>query len=241
MSPLLSRIRDKARIVLEKLLRSSSPDVKRVGDKDSGWVICVNPPPVVAYCAGVGQAMTFEVELAKMTRQPVLVFDPSPTGIETAEKTEKQNLLFFPIGLAASAGVLQFSVPADPDEGSYSMTQGDLEVVSFECHDLATIMSRNGDSHIDLLKMDIEGFEFDIVNQFLDQNLPVRQLCVEFHRWFRPGETLRTIARLYRNGYRIIYKQYGDFTFVLNESRFAELTRLAALKSDRIAAGPDHA
>ena len=103
------------------------------------------------------------------------------------------------------------------------MTQGDLEVVSFECYDLATIMSRNGDSHIDLLKMDIEGFEFDIVNQFLDQNIPVRQLCVEFHRWFRPGETLWTIARLYRNGYRIIYKQYGDFTFVLNESRFARL------------------
>jgi hypothetical protein len=81
-------------------------------------VIRVNPPPVVAYCAGVGKAMTFEVELAKMTRQPVLVFDPSPTGIKTAEKTEKQNLQFFPIGLAANAGVLQFSVPVDPDEGS---------------------------------------------------------------------------------------------------------------------------
>ena len=234
MTPLLSWARDKARIALEKLLRSSSPDVKRVGDNDSGWVICVNPPPVVAYCAGVGKAMTFEVELAKMTRQPVLVFDPSPTGINTAAKTEKQNLEFFPIGLAANAGVLQFSVPADPEEGSYSMTQGNLEVVSFECHDLATIMSRNGDSHIDLLKMDIEGFEFDIVNQFLDQNIPVRQLCVEFHRWFRPGETLRTIARLYRNGYRIIYKRYGDFTFVLNDSRYARLQQNRIAQQARV-------
>jgi len=106
---------------------------------------------------------------------------------------------------------------------------------------LATIMSRNGDSHIDLLKMDIEGFEFDIVNQFLDQKIPVRQLCVEFHRWFRPGETLRTIARLYLHGYRIIYKRYGDFTFVLNQSRFAELARVAALKTNTIAAGGDPA
>jgi FkbM family methyltransferase len=223
MTPLVSWTRNKARIALEKLLRSSSPDVKRVGDNDSGWVICVNPPPVVAYCAGVGKAMTFEVDLAKMTRQPVLVFDPSPTGINTASKIEMQNLEFFPIGLAANAGVLQFSVPVDPEEGSYSMTQGDLDVVSFECYDLATIMRRNGDSCIDLLKMDIEGFEFDIINQFLDQNIPVRQLCVEFHRWLRPGATLRTMARLYRAGYRIIYKQYGDYTLLLKESRYAKL------------------
>jgi FkbM family methyltransferase len=241
MTPLLGWTRNKARIALEKLLRSSSPDVKRVGDNGSGWVICVNPPPVVAYCAGVGKAMTFEVELAKMTRQPVLLFDPSPTGINTAARTEKPNVHFFPIGLAANAGILQFSVPLDPEEGSYSMIQGDLEVVSFECQDLATIMSRNGDSHIDLLKMDIEGFEFDIVNQFLDQKIPVRQLCVEFHRWFRPGETLRTIARLYRHGYRIIYKQYGDFTFVLNQPRFAELVRAAALKTGNIAGAEHHA
>jgi hypothetical protein len=103
------------------------------------------------------------------------------------------------------------------------MSQGNLETVSLECYDLPTIMSRNGDTRIDLLKMDIEGFEFDIVNQILDQNIPVRQLCVEFHRWLRPGATLKTMARLYRAGYRIIYKQYGDFTFLLNESRYAKL------------------
>ena len=145
------------------------------------------------------------------------------TGINTAAVTDTGNLQFFPIGLAAHAGMLQFSVPVDSNEGSYSVVQEGIDVVSFECYDLSTIMSRNGDSHIDLLKMDIEGFEFDIINQFLDQNIPVRQLCVEFHRWLRPGATLRTMARLYRAGYRIIYKQYGDYTFLLDESRYAKL------------------
>lgn len=170
--------------------------------------------------------MSLELELAKITPQPVLVFDPSPTGIDTVSKiseTDTQNLTFLPVGLAAQTGAVKFSVPVDPDEGSYSVVQDGLDVVSFECLDLPTIMSRNGDSHIDLLKMDIEGFEFDIVNQFLDQNIPVRQLCVEFHRWHRPGQTLKTIARLYRAGYRIIYKRYGDFTFLLMESRYARL------------------
>jgi FkbM family methyltransferase len=225
MASLASWTRNKARVTLEQFLRSSSPQVTRVGDDNSGWVIDISRPPVVAYCAGVGKGMSLELALAKMTSRPVLVFDPSPTGIDTVSKSDTQNLKFFPVGLAAKSGVVQFSVPLDPDEGSYSVVQDGVDVVSFQCHDLATIMEQNGDSYIDLLKMDIEGFEFDIVNQVLDQNIPVRQLCVEFHRWLRPGATLKTIARLYRAGYRIIYKQYGDFTFLLDESRYARLRK----------------
>jgi hypothetical protein len=52
-------------------------------------------------------------------------------------------------------------------------------------------------------------------------------LCVEFHPWLAPGRsfgrTLKTIAKLYRAGYRIIYKQRGDHSFILKESRFREL------------------
>jgi FkbM family methyltransferase len=228
---LVSWARNKARIALEQALRSSSPDVQRVGTEHSGWVISLAPPLNVVYCAGVGKGMSLELELAKLASRPVLVFDPSPTGINTVAESDTQNLKFFPIGLAAHAGQIQFSVPVDPEEGSYSVVQEGIDVVSFECYDLPTIMSRNGDSSIDLLKMDIEGFEFDIVNQILDRNIPVRQLCVEFHRWLRPGATLTTVLRLYRAGYRIIYKQYGDFTFLLKESRYAELARAAALKN----------
>ena len=226
MTSLKSWARNKSRLAVDRFLCSSSPNVRRVGDEHSGWVMNVSPLPVVAYCAGVGKGISFELELAKMTSQPILLFDPSPTGIDTIARIsagDTQNFKFFPVGLAAHTGVIQFSVPVNPDEGSYSVVQNGVNVVSFECYDLPTIMRKNGDSSIDLLKMDIEGFEFDIVNQILDQNIPVRQLCVEFHRWLRPGATLKTIARLYRAGYRIVYKKYGDFTFVLNEARYAKL------------------
>lgn len=215
--------RSKARLAVDGLFCSSSPYIQRVGDKDSGWVMNTNPPPLVCYCAGVGKGMTFEQELAKIARQPVLVFDPSPTGIATVEKSDTTNLQFLRVGVAADTGIVEFSLPIDPSEGSYSVAREGIEKISFECWDLSTIMSWNRDSFIDLLKMDIEGFEYDIVDQFLDERIPIRQLCVEFHPWLRPGRTLKTIAKLYRAGYRIIYKHRGDHTFLLKEAQFNHL------------------
>jgi FkbM family methyltransferase len=223
---LVGWVRSKARVAVDQLFCTSSPDIKRVGDDNSGWVINISPPPQVAYCAGVGHGMTLELELAKMMRKPVLVFDPSPTGMETISKSDLRNMQFFPVGLAAHAGMIRFSVPKEAEEGSYSTVQDGIETVSFECYDLATIMAMKGDSSIDLLKMDIEGFEYDIVNQFLDQQIPVRQLCVEFHPWLARGRTLRTIAKLYKAGYRIIYKHRGDYTFLLKESHYTKLQRV---------------
>ena len=70
---------------------------------------------------------------------------------------------------------------------------------------------------MDLLKMDIEGFEYDIVDGFLEERIPVRQLCVEFHPWLKPGRTVKTIAKLHKAGYRIIHKHRDDHTFVLKD------------------------
>jgi FkbM family methyltransferase len=220
-------LRNKARATVDRLFCSSSPHVCPVGDIDSGgWYINVSEPLRIIYCAGVGLDMSFEVALAKMADEPVLVFDPSPTGIATVEKSDISNIKFFPVGLAAHSGSIKFSLPIDAAEGSYSVVQDGVGTIRFDCYDLGTIMSTNGDSRIDLLKMDIEGFEFDIVNQLLDQRIPVRQLCVEFHSWLRPGQTLKTIARLRRAGYRLIHKKRGDYTFLLKKSRYVELQRL---------------
>jgi hypothetical protein len=136
------------------------------------------------------------------------------------ERANTSNLRFFPVGISAETGTAEFSPPEDSGEGSFSVAREGSEKISFECWSLSSIMNRNGDSAIDLLKMDIEGFEYDIVDGFLNDHIPVRQLCVEFHPWLRPGRTLKTIARLHRAGYRIIHKHRGDHTFLMNESRY---------------------
>jgi len=220
-SKLEAWLRNKARQTVDSLFCSSSPDVRRVGDIDSGWVIHTNPMPKVAYCAGVGKGISFETELAHLSHGTVLVFDPSPTGIDTIAHTDTSNLTFYPVGLAAESSVYEFSVPADAGEGSYSVARDGLPKVSFECWSVERIMQKHGHTSLDLLKMDIEGFEYDVLDRMLEQRIPVRQICVEFHPWLRPGRTFKMIRKLYKAGYRIVHKHRGDHTFVLRSRRFA--------------------
>ncbi len=223
-------LRQKARTTYDSFYCSSSPDIRRLGDEGSGWVINTRHTPTVAYCAGVGQSISFELELAKITPQPVLVFDPSPTGIATIAKTDTHNMNFFPIGLAAETATLEFSVPVNPGEGSYSVPQEGVEKVTFHCYKLSTIMADNGHTFIDLLKMDIEGFEYEIIDQVLSEQIPVRQLCVEFHSWLKPGQTPKTIAKLRKAGYKIIHKHRGDHTFLLEDARYNQLLSASGLR-----------
>jgi len=216
-------LRNKARAAVDGLFCSSHPAVRRIGDEGSGWVIDTRSKLYACYCAGVGKGITFEEGLAQMAGKHVLVFDPSPTATPTIASSALNNIEFFPVGLAAENGTIEFSVPQDPGEGSFSVPRDGLERVSFECWTLRSIMDRNGDSAIDLLKMDIEGFEYDIVDQILTERIPVRQLCVEFHPWLRPGRTWETLRRLHKSGYRLIFKHRGDHTFLMKDDRYNAL------------------
>lgn len=215
--------RAKARTALDGLFCSSSPSVQRIGNEGSGWVIDTRPELRVCYCAGVGKGISFEEGVSKIAGKRVLVFDPSPTATPTIARTDMNNIEFFPVGLAAHEGSMEFSVPQDPDEGSFSVPRDGLDRVQFECWTLRTIMEKNGDSAIDLLKMDIEGFEYDIIEQMLAERIPVRQLCVEFHPWLRRGRKWKTYWHLHKSGYRLIFKHRGDHTFLMNSDRYQAL------------------
>ena len=43
-------------------------------------------------------------------------------------------------------------------------------------------MKENGHSHLDLLKMDIEGAEFEVIDSIIEDQVPINILCIEFHK-----------------------------------------------------------
>ena len=80
-------------------------------------------------------------------------------------------------------------------------------------------MRRLGQRHVDVLKLDVEGSEFEVIPDLIDSGISVDQLLVEIHyhfrsRSFRAG--LALIDLIKRHGMRCIHvsPRGFEFTFV---------------------------
>lgn len=187
------------------------------------WTI--NPaelgPSSTVLCAGAGNDISFEKALIERFGCRVILLDPSPTGKATFGRdliSDPALLSFLPYGLAGEDGTFSFTAPEDPAEGSFSATRrSGNHALDLECKSVPTLMAQLGWKRIDLLKMDIEGFEYGVLES-LDQNkIDVRQICVEFHHGagFRAtrSDTIKAILNLRRSGMTLVHRVHFDHTF----------------------------
>jgi FkbM family methyltransferase len=192
-------------------------------EKECAWNVYPDElgPQSIVYSGGVGTDVTFEHDLVRRFGANVVMFDPSPTGLATMALPENQipNFHFVPVALADHCGHLDLAEPLNPTEGSYFASTGDGPMVKVPCTDLATLMSQHGHHSIDLLKIDIEGEEYAVLDEILAKRLPVRQICVEFHHGILPGitrgQTISFILRLRLRGYRLLDQTGNNHTFYL--------------------------
>jgi FkbM family methyltransferase len=193
-----------------------------LGDQSYGlqWTICPTGlgPESVVYSGGVGEDISFEHELVGQFGCNILLLDPSPTGLKTMERPENQvpQFRFFPMALAARSGKLTL---APPQDGLSWFAREDAEAtLEVPCWDLQSIMRQQRHTRIDLLKLDIEGCEYEVINAFLEQRIPIRQICVEFHHGVLPNirrsQTVRSILKLRARGYKLLCQEGGNHTFI---------------------------
>lgn len=141
----------------------------------------------------------------------VHAFDPTPRAIAWVERQSLPERFFFhDYGISDHDGRAFFHPPDNPAFVSYSMlSRGSSEaVVEAPVYRLRTIMDKLDHSKVDVLKMDIEGAEYDVLSDFLASQVSVEQLLVEFHHcWKDVGlqRTRQAIKDLNRAGYRIFH------------------------------------
>lgn len=133
--------------------------------------------------------MSFDLEIIDTFSLKVFAFDPTPKSIEWVNKNRSTLPLEFnmqPYGLAAKDGEVCFSPPENPDHVSYKMTVGQSSASAslLPVKRLSTIMADLGHKKIDLLKMDIEGAEYEVIEDMLGGSVRPRQILVEFHHRF---------------------------------------------------------
>ncbi len=187
----------------------------RVGTRFDGGKWIADPQTLsgssVVYSFGVGDNISFDMDMAGLFGCDVYMFDPSPSvvsgfrGFLPAQACGKGHLTYRPIGLG----------PVSKE----ASRQWDLIIEGKQCEarSLADIARSLHHTHVDVLKIDIEGGEFAALQQMIETrellNLQVKQLLVEFHLWDdqRFAEFVRLLGSLYQQGFLIFRKEFNPY------------------------------
>ncbi len=185
------------------------------GNKYADWTFCPNEinEDSILYSFGVGEDISFDLQMIESFRVHVHAFDPSPDSIRWMENQKVPGKFhFYPFGLAHEDGNVSFTEPADPGLRSLRMTDPGQQDVQMETthnlqvHRLPTILGKLGHDRIDILKMDIESAEYKVITDIISSPVPILQVLIEFHHRFENigiQQTKKAIASLNAAGYMI--------------------------------------
>jgi len=146
--------------------------------------------------------------------------DPDYWNYVVGKNIERGQIKFYPYGVGSTCGILKFYQPTNLNHVSHSLIPKDQNssFIDVEIKDMVTIMTELGHGKIDLLKMDIEGSEFEVIAHMIENNVLPRYIAVELHphKTNTDEEYNTTIGSLLSKGYSLLHRQNNDYTFVLD-------------------------
>ncbi len=168
------------------------------GSKNGGFYVIpklLNEKSVV-YSFGIGEDISFDKELINKHGCSVYGFDPTPKSIKWVENQKTPDRFhFLPYGISDKTGIVTFYLPKNESHVSGSLAENsnidtsrkvEVPVKSFN-----DIIKELKHKRIDVLKMDIEGAEYNVIPDILKQEINIRQILIEFHhRLFSNGNSM---------------------------------------------------
>jgi FkbM family methyltransferase len=166
----------------------------------------------VVYSFGIGNDVTFDTSIIEHTGCTVHAFDPTTKAVEWIKLQPKiNNFFFYDLGLSNFDGIAKFTPP--PEAGWVSFSENTNGSISFPVKKLSTIMKKLNHNKLSCLKMDIEGSEYGVLKDIIDERIDVDQICLEFHNKSEIEilEYLESIGFL--NIYKLTSKEKINFLF----------------------------
>jgi FkbM family methyltransferase len=197
------------------IVSSSSPleehksSLRYMGNKktNTGWnidTLCLHPNnkhnPIIVYGVGAGEDISWDIGMIEEYGATVIIIDPTEKAKQHVEsvlsskdyKKDPNRVIFLNEGLSHEKGNIVFALPANPNHVSMravemadpTMTQ----TVSAPVRTLQDFMSELGHDYLDVLKIDIEGAEYSVLESLIQSKfMPFTQLLVEYHDRFLMG------------------------------------------------------
>lgn len=204
-------------------------NLKWFGNKHAGFYLhpdWINNQSII-YSFGVGTDISFDTALIDQFNCNVYGFDPTPKTIDFIANYKQlpTEFIFEPYGLYNYDGTIEFLLPENPNHVSCTVgnlrnyEHGKLNKVEVPVLKFDSIIKKLGHSKIDVLKLDIEGSEYMVLEEILNADIQISQICIEFHHRFKgvaKQKTIHAIKRLREEGFRLvgISDQVEEYTFV---------------------------
>lgn len=221
-------------------------DCIKIGTKYGGWNIPkeILNNDLVCYLAGAGEDISFDVELANNYSAKVYIFDPTPRAkthfekvitsaqdstylIDNVEyqlnKSNIDKLTYIYKGLWNKKETLKFYVPKNKDHVSHSALniQNTEDYFEADVDNISNFMYEYDHDTIDILKIDIEGSEYNVIDDIYNSRPVIKVICVEFDEVFNAidknyiNRIKDSINKLNSIGYKIIHiDEQINITFI---------------------------
>lgn len=212
--------------------------------------IIINENSII-YSAGVGEDISFDIILQSKYNCHIYLIDPTEKAIKHYDECNKyfnnkhfkftgniqndyyKNIVnetpnmdkihYISKGLWNKTDTLKFYKQSNENHVSQSLINGmfsnNYDIVNVDS--IKQLMIDNNHTHIDLLKLDIEGAENIVLEQMLDDNIYPKYLCIEFDLLLKKKDkdktTLKIINRLLNVGYKILVNDRFNITFELKK------------------------
>ena len=192
---------------LERTPLSPAPGVIELGSPYGGWLIpgTLIEPSWLCYCVGVGGDISFDLALIERYAATVRAFDPVADYVHAAavQAREESRFSVHQAAIATSDGPLRVQITHDPASQSVSAARlyESAAFVELPGRTLRSLMNELGDDHIDLLKLDIEGAEYELLPTIDLRELGVKVFATQLHHNGSVRDARDLIARLREGGY----------------------------------------
>jgi FkbM family methyltransferase len=209
---------------ISRMSRRSAPGLEDLGSAYGGWIV---PTGLIkaawtCYSVGAGGDVSFDLELAERFDATVRAIEAVPDLVEQAVRDGAGERRFSAhhAAVAPHDGPLRMQVTHDRQSRSVSpagLYESD-EYVEVPGRTLESLMSELGDDHIDLLKLDIEGGEYELLPMLNMRGLGVMVFATQLHHTGTVRDARRLIDGLNEQGYVLVgCRPAVKLTFVASE------------------------
>lgn len=205
---------------------------RRLGTRYGGWWVdagLLSNSPLLIDC-GLGEDISFPLAFLQAFGGKVVGVEPNPRSLKYCEGRIPGNMTVIPKAFWSEPGKkLEFFLPRPQQElpkgadGVSGSLDGSHEYASdrkleVETTCLAEILSQQARPDCDVLKMDIEGAEYPVLEQLCGSGeiRKAGQVLIEFHHKATEhtlDDTLRAVAQIEDSGFRLVHTEGRNYIF----------------------------